>query len=341
MRYLTALIVALLLLLPIPSSAAREHYLTGNPELFYYGNAQCKERAAAPSLFGSSYGRWYFKTGDSRLYYMTDSSVEYGPLSSGTVQGSGTDNHIARWDGTANIQDSGWEITDTATLRRSSASDRVDVTSDSGGVGYQLGLQPGATGNIAIAINGDPLGSGYINPMFRVTGAGALQWGNGTAVQDTSLSRSAASTLTLGSGDALIVGSQAGDHASTTQGTFSYNSTTDKFRYSEDGTYVYADNMRPVEVHGDSAYTVLVTDRLVVFNTALTTNRLVNLPALSGVPTGTVITIKDDGAITVPWELRVNPNGTDTIDGVNAIYALNTAYIALTLVKASSGWLTI
>lgn len=49
--------------------------------------------------------------------------------SSGTVSGSGTDNHVARFDGTADVQDSGWILADTDKM--TVADGALDITQDS------------------------------------------------------------------------------------------------------------------------------------------------------------------------------------------------------------------
>jgi hypothetical protein len=76
----------------------------------------------------------------------------------------------------------------------------------------------------------------------------------------------------------------------------------------------------------DSAYTALITDRLVAY-TALTAARIVSLPAAASYPTGTRLLVVDEtGNATALITISLSPNGTDTIDGVNAAVSINVGY---------------
>lgn len=191
MRILITFLAALLLLFPAASFAAGSHYQTGNPELFYYGNAQMRERAAAPTPFSSSYGIWWFKSSDHRLYYTTGPGVTYGPLDAG-IAGSGTDNHIVRWDGTSAIQDSGWTLDDSDNFIYDDGS-AIALLLDAIGGGF-AGTSATAT---------DFLLSGYIygdsgDPRFSIFHDGEMRWSTGAAgTYDTRLRRTAAAELSL------------------------------------------------------------------------------------------------------------------------------------------------
>jgi Major tropism determinant N-terminal domain len=92
---------------------------------------------------------------------------------------------------------------------------------------------------------------------------------------------------------------------------------------------------------GDTAYTVLVTDRMVAY-TALTAARVVMLPASSLFPLGTRLLIVDEtGNCSVTKTLTVGANGTDVIDGA-ASAVVNQAYGFIGLESNQSGhWTTI
>lgn len=91
----------------------------------------------------------------------------------------------------------------------------------------------------------------------------------------------------------------------------------------------------------DTAYTVLVTDRMVAY-TALTAARVVTLPASSLFPLGTRLLIVDEtGNCSVTKTLAVGANGTDVIDGA-ASAVVNQAYGFIGLESNQSGhWTTI
>ena len=81
----------------------------------------------------------------------------------------------------------------------------------------------------------------------------------------------------------------------------------------------------------DAAYTVLATDRLVAY-TAISSARVVRLPAASAYPVGTSLTIIDEsGGCTATNRLNVTPNGLDKIQGVNALTAVTQPYGAVAL----------
>ncbi|WP_298353940.1 hypothetical protein [Rhodoblastus sp.] len=81
----------------------------------------------------------------------------------------------------------------------------------------------------------------------------------------------------------------------------------------------------------DANYTVLSTDRMVAM-TAITAARTFTLPAASAYPTGTRLVIVDEsGGCSSLNRINVTPNGTDTIDGVNATALVNQPYGYLAL----------
>lgn len=166
-------------------------------------------------------------------------------LTGSGVAGSGTDNHIVRWDGTSAIQDStvviadttgdvsvignitgksggititgGTAAADTLTLVSTSNASKGSIFIGSAGT-QQWELQ--TTGNLANnAATGAGTGryssrvSGDANDRFSWDAGGNLYWGDGTAVVDLIVGRSAANILQLSSGDSLSIatdGSSAG-----------------------------------------------------------------------------------------------------------------------------------
>lgn len=91
----------------------------------------------------------------------------------------------------------------------------------------------------------------------------------------------------------------------------------------------------------DAAYSVLATDRMVAYP-ALTASRIVSLPASSAYPTGTRLLIVDESGDASPSiQINVTPNGTDTVDGVNAAVPIQSAYGFLGLESNQSGEWTI
>jgi hypothetical protein len=91
----------------------------------------------------------------------------------------------------------------------------------------------------------------------------------------------------------------------------------------------------------DAVYTVLTTDRLVAY-TALTGARAVSLPTAASFPAGQQLTIIDEsGACSLTNALNVNPNGTDTINGLSTAI-LSTAYARLALESnGANRWIVI
>lgn len=91
----------------------------------------------------------------------------------------------------------------------------------------------------------------------------------------------------------------------------------------------------------DTAYVILPTDRMVAY-TALTAARVVSLDASSAFPTGTSLIVVDEtGNCTSTLSITITPNGSDTINGVNAAIVLNAAYARVTLESNGAGKWTI
>ncbi len=62
-----------------------------------------------------------------------------------------------------------------------------------------------------------------------------------------------------------------------------------------------------------------------------------NLPPLSGVINGKVITIKDETGLASINPITINTNGSDKIDGLNQVI-IQTNYASLSIIKKSNGW---
>jgi len=92
--------------------------------------------------------------------------------------------------------------------------------------------------------------------------------------------------------------------------------------------------------HGDSAYTILATDRFVYTNAAFTAARIWTLPAANSVNAGGVLKIADaQGTLTTTNTLSIARAGTDTINkGTGSIVMLQ-AYAAIVLLSdGASNW---
>jgi hypothetical protein len=91
--------------------------------------------------------------------------------------------------------------------------------------------------------------------------------------------------------------------------------------------------------HGDSAYVILATDRVVSTSAALTSPRTWTLPAASAVNAGQELTVTDlFGGVTSTNTLTVARAGSDTIAGATSI-ALNAPFAGVVLVSdGSSKW---
>lgn len=146
--------------------------------------------------------------------------------------GSGTDNHVVRWNGTGNIQDTGWVIADTTDkLSKDTGTTAFEIDPSFG----RIIAKPSASSTIVY----QSIVYGDAERMYSFNGAGYLEWGPGGATgPDTRLSRLAANLLGLDPGDAFVVGSTAGNHASTTEGTISYDSVSDTFEGYANGSWV-------------------------------------------------------------------------------------------------------
>ena len=190
-------------------------------------------------------------------------------------------------------------------------------------------LLPVATDDVVrveSASNTDPAFAGGVTGdtevrWFRTVG-GVDFYGDGTGSYAVRLGPVASDDrMALGTGDALTIGSTAGDHGSTTNGTFSYNSTSNKMRVYEGGswkdvvqtgggssplttkgdiyTYSAADDRLPVGVNGE----VLSAD-------STTATGLKWVAASGGAPTGaTYITQTADAGLSAEQALTSLADG--------------------------------
>jgi hypothetical protein len=92
----------------------------------------------------------------------------------------------------------------------------------------------------------------------------------------------------------------------------------------------------------DAAYSALTTDRMIAY-IAITSTRVVSLPAASTYPTGTRLLIIDEtGVVTATLNISISPHGTDTIDGANSAVNINAVYGFISLESNGSGaWTTV
>lgn len=173
---------------------------------------------------------------------------------SGVITGSGTDDHVMRWNGTGAAQDSAWSITDAGVLSSDLTATAYIGLDDAG----KIVVKNTADNDVfASLINGDS------SQRFAILAGGKIQIGSGSASADVELSRLAANLWGLSAGDALVIGSTAGDHASTTNGTISYNSSSNKFRVYQNGAWtdmVGGGGFTSFTVAGDTGSSQTITD---------------------------------------------------------------------------------
>lgn len=101
-------------------------------------------------------------------------------------------------------------------------------------------------------------------------------------------------------------------------------------------------NIESATSHGDSAYTILSTDRVVYTSAAFTAARTWTLPAASALNPGQSLVVVDaQGTLTAANTLSVARAGSDTINGGSASLVLGNAYASVTLYSDGvSKWLT-
>ena len=87
----------------------------------------------------------------------------------------------------------------------------------------------------------------------------------------------------------------------------------------------------------DSNYTMASTDKAACFSTTFTANRTLSLLATTSYTTGQEIVVGDCGAVGATYHLLVAPNGTDTINGVNASIQVDNTYGWYILKKVGTG----
>lgn len=110
-----------------------------------------------------------------------------GGGSGGSVNGTGTDNHIVRWDGTGNIQDSGWVIADTTntmSISQASAATALVSATNSSTTDASIalyGIASGATGatNAIRGVSGSSDNAAYAGAFL----AGDTGSGGNAAIQ--------------------------------------------------------------------------------------------------------------------------------------------------------------
>lgn len=117
------------------------------------------------------------------------------------ITGSGTDNHVMRWDGTGAAQDSGWVLDDSDNLIRDTGSNYMALLPASA----SIVLEPFAA-NTPI-LESEVYGEAAFR--FSLTESGKMRWGDGTNPTDVSLERSTAGALKL-TGGLIFPGASSG-----------------------------------------------------------------------------------------------------------------------------------
>lgn len=116
-------------------------------------------------------------------------------LGLGTVTGNGTDDHITRWDGTDDIQDSEVILSDTGSILHDNGTDSYSLLST--GV-IEVKQDVSANNVIETGLYGDTEGT------WEVQANGKLAWGpGGASLKDVELDRTGANALRLGTNDSI------------------------------------------------------------------------------------------------------------------------------------------
>lgn len=144
------------------------------------------ELAADPDPPPPNHWRYYTKS--TGLYQMDDLGAILGPFNDGTVSGVGTNDHLMKWIGTTDAQDTGWlcaattdelsKDTGTNSVSLNPATGRLILKPASGGTAFESGVY-GAASN------------------FVISAAGEITFGTSS---DLRLSRKAAGTLGIRGG---------------------------------------------------------------------------------------------------------------------------------------------
>lgn len=86
----------------------------------------------------------------------------------------------------------------------------------------------------------------------------------------------------------------------------------------------------------DTDYTAKITDTIIGY-TSLSASRTVSLPPAANFPIGFTLTVKDESGSATTWNIVVEPDGAETIDGASN-YTIATDYGAVTFYQSGGAW---
>ena len=261
------------------------------------------------------------------------------------VNGSGTNNYVARWTPNGSTLGIGILYDDGTS---------VGVGTNSPGATFTVGnnaFEINTSGTVLAGLwNGTAIGTTYGGTGQTSYSTGDILYASGA----NTLSKLAAGTngyvLTLASGVPTWAAAAAGGVTTFSAGTTGFtpsSATTGAITLA--GTLNIANggtgqttvagarassglDIDEMTFHGNSSYTIVTTDRTVATNASLTSARTWTLPAASGMNDGQQLCVVDDaGGVTSTNTLTISRAGSDTIDGATS-YVLGSAYQGVCLV---------
>lgn len=209
--------------------------LSGNPVLVYYGELDLGAGGTVGKLDlwdgSGNYARHTTPSLGSNITYTWLPSL---PGSTQTLTISNTGQIGTSAAGTGDVTAAA-NITDHALVRGDGGAKGIQDADQwiIGDNGDMVGTLANATDHAMSAkVTADAA------ERWVVRADGAQLFSDGTGAPDTAFQRSQANTLALGTGDALRLVGSAGDHAGPLDGMMHYNSSTNKFRFRENGAWV-------------------------------------------------------------------------------------------------------
>jgi len=119
--------------------------------------------------------------------------------------------------------------------------------------------------------------------------------------------------------------------------TIYYDASISLYRWKgATGTASTISGIVPPTLIADTDYTATINDRTIGY-TSLSAARTVSLPPTGNVPEGFTLTVKDQTGTASTWNIIIDGDGTETIDGATT-QTINNNYGSFTLYKSGSAW---